>query len=551
MADTTPALSTLDPNLVSSIQSELQQVLTEQYPALDWRRGVLGDLVLQLNAVLTAADRTVIDNLRQSMSLQAINANPALSDPTLVAAVLSNYRIAAGTGSAASGQVTIVVSVLAPLTIPAGATFTSGGLIFATTNPTAVRTDSSQVTSATDRVLTALPGGNFAFTITLTAQTVGSTGMLKRGTALTPDQPPVNFVQAYVSNDFQGGSDVPTNADLVAKLQNGITATAWSNRSTIAAMISAQSQFAGLVGLSIVGFGDPEMFRDQHGLFPISHGGRCDVYARTAQLPFQTQLTKTATLVGYNAQGGIWQFAMAANDAPGFYDFSQINLPTASINNPGYAVTSDVRGYDLTASAIGYAPDIAAANEAVYSRYQTAVVQFLDTDTPINNLTVGTSTQSYTVVARGLPNVATMQDYLGGRQVRSPAGDVLVKAPVPCYVSVNCWFLAKAGVATLDTAAAAQAMAAAVNGVAFGGQLFASTLIDAIASLMPAGTSLSKMDIFGKIRRPDGKYVYIRDPSVISIPNDPANGVTARTTVFYLDPANVAISPATITTPEI
>jgi hypothetical protein len=54
------------------------------------------------------------------------------------------------------------------------------------------------------------------------------------------------------------------------------------------------------------------------------------------------------------------------------------------------------------------------------------------------------------------------------------------------------------------------------------------------------------MDIFGSVLRPDGKVVYIRDPERITIPDDPARLVSAKTTVFLTTVADINIEPEII-----
>lgn len=541
-------IASLDPTVVAALQADMTARMQAAFPTLDFRRGVFHDRVLYLSAVLAADEQDLIDRVQQSMSLLDIEANPALADPSLVEAVLSNFRMALGTGATASGNLTVVVSALAPLTIPAGMTFTAGGVTLQTASATAVRTDVSQVTSAGDRVLSRQTDGNYAFSLPAAASAVGAAGNLRRGTAAVPDQAPPFFVRAYVQDDWTGGTDAETNAAAMARLQTGVAAPVFSNRSNIAAMVGDDPTFSGLVGLSILGSSDVEMTRARHGLFPVALPGYCDILARTASLPVRTALTKTASLVSKTSQGGVWQFSVGRDDAPGFYQATQIVPFGGDTTASGYGIVSDVRGMD--GAGLSYVPDIQSAAEAAYTRYQTAVIQFLDTDTPVGSLSVG-ATQNYTVVLSGQPLLAELQDYLSARSRRSPAGDVLVRAAVPCDLRVSATLYVPAGSASPSTSSIAQAMAGAVNGAGFAGALYASTLIDACASLMPAGAVFGPIDLFGRIRRPDGVIVPLRNPAVLQVPSDPVNGVSPRTVSFLLDPANISLTVATLSTPDI
>lgn len=542
-------ISDLDPDLVAALQADMTARLQAAFPALDFRRGVYHDRIVYLSAILAADEQALVDAIQQSGSLLDIQANPDLADPTLVDRVLSNYRVERIAGAAASGPLTIVVATLAPLTIPAGMTFAIGAVQVATSAVTAVRVDASQVTSAGDRVLARQPDGTYAFTLTATAVAVGIAGMLRRGAAAVPDAPPPNFVKAFIPSDWSGGADGETNAQLVARFQAGIAAPVFSNRTNVAAMLKAVPAFAGLRGLSIIGAGDVELLRSRHGLFPVSLPGYCDVYVRAAALPLATVVRKTATLVAKTADGGVWQFSVGRDDAPGFYEVAQVLRAGDDPTRPGYEVTSDVRGVDL--SGTGHLPDVREAVEAAYSRYQTAVIQFLDTDTPAGTLTLGTATAAYDVVLRGQPLLAGLQDYLSGRGVSWPGGDVLVRGALPCTLRLNFTVYVQPNSPALDTAAVASTLADLVNGQGFVGQLYASSLIDAVAALLPPGAAIGPLDMFGVVRRPDGTTLLLRDGTVLTIPTEASTGVTPRTAIFILDPADVAVSVANLALPEV
>jgi hypothetical protein len=53
--------------------------------------------------------------------------------------------------------------------------------------------------------------------------------------------------------------------------------------------------------------------------------------------------------------------------------------------------------------------------------------------------------------------------------------------------------------------------------------------------------AISDIDIFGRIIRPDGRMVGVRDAARIVIPNDPDNLVSPKTTVFYVNEDDIEI----------
>jgi hypothetical protein len=532
-------LTDLDPDLVDQVQQELIQKLQEAFPEADIGRGVLHDVVLHLMSVLGAALETRYDRLRRAQSLWAIEQDPTLADDATVDAVLSNYRITRQLGAAATGQMTVVIDAAVPVTIPAGATYGAGGVAFAPERAYAARTSAATVTSDTDRVLRPLGDGTYAFTIPIRALAVGTRGALRRGARLEPEVRLPHFVAAYAEGDFSGGWDPESNADLVRRLQEGIATRAWSNRASIDALIRADDRFARILHTAIIGFGDPEMTRDRHTVFPIALGGRCDLYARTAQVPLSTTLTIACTFVRRTAAGTVWQFSLGRADLPGFYLIDRVAPIDAAPTDSGYALTSDIRGFDLT--GMDWAPDIEDPVEAAYSAYQTGTFQFLDTDADTADLVENVTLRDYAVAVAHMPQIGDLQAFIGARAVRAPGGDVLVKAPVPCFTSISFVIGKRATVSAPPLEPIRAAVVELVNTLGFAGRLHASSIAGVVRDYLPAGAVLTGLDLFGRIRRPDGTWRPIRSPEALVVPAEPELLMTPRTVVFILDPADVAI----------
>jgi len=501
--------------------------------------------------------------LRESSSLQAISQNPQLSDDTIVDVALSNFRITREPGTAASGTITIVLNALVPVVIPADNQFSSGGIIFTPGLAYAARLSADTATTATDRVLRPVGDGTYAFSIPVTAQDTGSAGMLRRGAGLTTLDPIPYFNRAFAESDFTGGFDPETNAEMIARLQSGLAAQAWSNRVTIDASIRAMPEFARILQMSIIGAGDAEMLRDKHTIMPIANFGRVDLYVRTQDLPLSQAIydpptssvpaptTKTATLIQKTAEGGIWQFSIGSADAPGFYQVDRVGPIQTAQDDAGYEVIGDVRGIDLNYP--GFVPDIVLPIEAVYSRYQAATIQFLDTDTPVANLVENESTAAYYVTVLGMPLIAELQDTVSGRSFGAPAGDALAKAPIPCFLTISFNINKRASVVvdqpTIDGICIS--VAQLVNSLGFPGQLYASLISDLVQQQLPDGAYLGAIDMFGTIRRPDGSLRRIRSTEVLVIPDEPSLMVTPRTVAFILDPLAVGVSVIDADMPDI
>lgn len=543
-------LTTLDDDLVTQAREELATRLQEFDPSNDYQRGVLHDLLLHFSAILAALNQTNTDRIRQSNSLDAIEKDPTLADDDTVDLLASNYRIERLPGQTATGGMTIVVSTLATVTIGAGEIYEANGVQFAPQQAYVARTSASAVQSSSDRVLTQLADGNWAFTIDVTAIESGETGNIVKDTLLVPETQPANFVKAYAAEDFSGGADVETNETLLARMQEGIAAKALSNRVNMNASLREQAAFANIVATSIVGFGDAEMIRDRHAIWPMSLGGRVDWYVRSSARPQSFGMTLEATLVEKTIDNrGVWQFALGKDAAPGFYEIKSVLQTGADATSGSYELTSDVRSIDLTGDD-DFLPDVATTAEGAFSRYQAGVFKFLDTHTDTTALSVG-AVRDYDVTVIGMPLIGDMQDYVAGRQVRNYAGDVLVKAPVPCFVQLTFRIQQKAGAEPPDLDAIKNDLAAVVNGVSFTGRLPASLLSDTVHNRLTGDSALTNIDMFGRIRTPANATQYIRSDETLIVPDDADGMVTARTVAFYLEPEDIAVSVETVAIPEL
>lgn len=528
-------LATLDVAGVQARLLQLQTRLQEAFPSLFLQRGVFHDTEEMLAAILEEQLGENVDDYLSARSLMDILADPTLGDEDAVNAVLSNFLLIRQPGAPATGEIAIIVDNDATVTIAAGSTFQARGLIFTATDTFSAKVEEDQVILDTDRLLSPVGDGTYRFTVDIVCETAGAAGMLIKDEAVVPDTLPTGYVASFVANDFTGGVDEETNAELMARQQQGFAPPGLCNQANFAAVLRTTPAFARVTAQSVVGYGDPEMLRDKHTIFPVALGGRVDWYVRTQPQYARQTLTKTAVLVSKDGPVGTWQVAMLRDDAPGFYEVESILLP--GVGDVGsFEVASIVPGYDFSTDT--WHPDIVNALEAAFSRYQTALLQFIDTVTDVSALVLG-STQDYEVSVKALPLVGDIQDAVASDTGRSRAGDVLVKAAVPCLMTINFTIVKAAGQADPDLTAIAQAVADAVNAVGFTGTLYASVVTAAVAPLLLTGQSLRDMDLLGRIVYPDGSNVTVRDPEKLVVPEDPALMVGARTVQFFAVPDEV------------
>lgn len=533
------SIDELDATKVDAMFAMFTQYMQEKHPDVELTRGVFHDLVLYFNAALNAAIQENIDRVMQSKSLLQINANPALSDPTLVDGVLSNFNLVRDPGKRAVGEATIVLNLPVTTSISQNIVFAADGVNFRPTQTFVALPPGNVPINSGEREMIPVGDGTYAVNILLQAVDIGVLGNIRRGTTLTPDFVPNNMRDAFAAVDFVSGAEAASNVDYIAKLSSGLAAKTIGGRASFAAAIRNQAAFANIPHLSILGCGDPEQQRDQHSLFPISGGGRIDIYCQTHYAAQEREHLLQAVYIGEGTIGTRWQVTIPRDVAPGFYEVRRVAKPLDNAAT-GYEIVRDIRGWDV--SEVDRAPDVTTIAESAYSRYQTAVIQFEDTDTTSSGLTVNTSRAYYAVTTVGLPLIDDVQDYLSDRDVRSRATDVLVKAAVPCFTALSFTIRAENINTAIDTDAIKRAVVEEIQKLGFSGQLHSSHINGVVHRFLTGRQAVSAIDMFGRIRRPDGSIQYIRDNTLLQIPDDPARMVTGRTTAFLVGPADISIS---------
>lgn len=553
MAISVEDLSALDVTEVQTNMDALQALVQELNPDIDLKRGVLHDLLLYLSAVLATSNQENIDLVRQSSSLQAISEDPELADDDVLDRLASNYLITRNEGTEASGSIAIVIDTLVQTVIASGATFTAGGMTFITERAYVGRTNENQlIDDTTDVLISEIAEDEYRFVIPVVATDVGTVGNLARGTLLTATNGVPNLVRIYAAIDFTGGTDAETNTELNARLGPGITSKTTTNNAGLDALI--KSEFTATVATSAVGFGDAEQIR-YHSVLPVAFGGRTDVYVRTSEGYHSVLLDeKQAELVEKTYDNrGIWQVSIDRDEAPGFFMVDKITqVADAGTFANGYTIASDERSFDLTentgddaTASTTFFPDIEENVEAVYSRYQTAVIQFTDSDTDTSDLEVG-DTAEYAVALKAMPNILEIQDLLSDSSVRNLGSDCLVKAPVPVFVTIAISVNVKRNTTEPEEEDIQNAVADSVNSHSFVQTLTAAKISAAVQSILPTTSAVASMSISCSLRKPSGTYVTFAGSTSVSITDDESGMVSAKTCCFITNPADVTVSLVTV-----
>ena len=534
------AVSELDAELVRQSQEEFTEIVQEAYPELELRRGVIHDVVAFLSGgVAGAITQTEVNRVLQSRSLLALQENPELADPELIDHVLSNVGITRKVGTRAGGEITIVVSGGDTVVIAADAKYVTSGLVFRTDAAIIARPTGTSISSSTERVLTPRGDGSYSFTVPATAEEVGDEYNIRANTTLRPDPTQTRFVIAFAASDFTGGFATESNAELVERMAEALPAAVSGGRANLISLIKSQPVFGDTLHYTFVGFGDSEMLRDQRSIFPVSMGGCVDVYARTAAYPQTITVTITCTLVQKLVASSIWAFSVTRDIAPGFYEIVSVKNLADPVDFAGYTVVSDTRGVDL--SGTGWRPDILTTVEGAFTAWQTASITFEDNSTNTTAIAIGDK-RDYSVSFLAAPLIHELQDFLGGDTVRPLSADILVRAAIPCLLTINATILRTVDESAPDLDAIRLAIRDHVARLNFPGTLYASQLMDTIHTHLTGKMVVSNLVMQGRILRPDGETIVIRNTSALTIPEAPSVQATPRTTAFFLDTADIGLT---------
>lgn len=531
-------IADLDADTVSEQTTILTELWQSQNPSVDLAHGVAYSLIVLPASILATSTIDLIDQWRRSTQLLELAASTEEIDSELLDAAAANYRITRLEGTEAQGTIKIVLSQRYPVTIAAGATFTAAGLTFVTESSFSAKLTQDAVLSETDRYLETLPTGSHGFNIDVVAAEVGTEGNVTQGTDFTPSAAPAYFLESYATETFIGGTDAESDAALASKAINGITQPILCGRAHMSAMLMAESDFGDVTDNEVIGLGDIELLRDQHSVFPGSFGGRADWYIRSSEQTVTRTVEATATLVSVNSLGqGTWSITIGRDVFPGFYRVRSITIPDT---DDTFTPATESRSYDISAFDDGeFVPDIEAATEAAFTRFQTVTITFLDTVTDHGSMSPG-DTATYEFNLEGLPQLDELQSFVSSRSVQNFGGDVLVRAPVPCWVSVNIRVQLPYEVTQPTASTIQNAVAGVVNGRGINNTLPVSLITRAVQDLLPDGAYLERPVLNGLLKKLDGTTQRVSASDTMTIEEEPH--LTNRTVAFFSSTDDIFIS---------
>ena len=118
----------------------------------------------------------------------------------------------------------------------------------------------------------------------------------------------------------------------------------------------------------------------------------------------------------------------------------------------------------------------------------------------------------------------------------------MIKAPVPCFTQITLTINKSSGDPDPDVNAIKAAIVEEVNQTGFIGRLDGSHIVDLVHNFITNDISVTALDMFGRVRRPDGSIQYLRDSDSLVIPEQPDKMVTAKTVQFFSEVSDISIN---------
>jgi hypothetical protein len=335
-----------------------------------------------------------------------------------------------------------------------------------------------------------------------------------------------SFVKAEAYGNFSSGIAPETDLQLVQKIKNNLGNSRFESAGGI--YNNFRNSFSGFQSLSVCGANDAEMVRSKQNLLGISSFGKADVYVRSSVGPMTAMVKKTAHKVADNT----WSLSLNNNDIPGFHTIKRIVPLSANSLGGTLLFAPPVFGYSFY---VGQRKnEINSYIDARFTKYQTAAVTFTYAETP--TLPVNSSME-FEVHATYQPNISEMQDMLLSDEYRLACADYLVKAVVPCEISLNINLVKKRATDTADSLNLQQLkkdIFTYVNTLQFGDELHASNIVNLCHNYDIKRVDLP-ITMTGTINCPDGSSITLTDTDVLTIPTKLEKGVTPKTTLYFID----------------
>lgn len=540
---------------ITQTQERLKAFIVENYSTADIAPGsVLNELLLKAASTIhNQITNKDIQDLGRANSIAAVLASPTDTYSEIITNIAQDFNTYRHLGIKVTGLIKITVTENRNYFVEKGISLYQPQLLFTyiTTQKYEILNYTGTTRSLSATQLQLFRGGNeYYFILPVEATGVGeevdqnknntsvssSTQFMLSDTAKIP-----NFVSATAYGNFSSGVNLETDKQLISRFKQGLSYGGLDSTKNL--RYNLMLNYPELRALSVVGPNDEEMIRGKDNPWGISQLGMADMYLRTSTDLQTKKVVLTATLVANNSQfGASWNLVINPLDTTslnyseipaGFYKIESISEDSTEVYTGSYVLSTITYGYDP--DAINNNNQLTNAEYARFTKYQTAMVVF-GTDMLLSG-SPGLE-RTFAVTFLYSPKIAEIQDYINSDDNRLFASNYLVRAVLPCSVSVKLNVTKKTD-STISSdilkTQIKQAIYDYINGLNFGEPIIASKLID-IAHNYDISKVHMPITLHGDILYPSilgDSSLHITGVNNLSIPTDIAKGISPNTVCFY------------------
>lgn len=424
--------SSFTPDQITQVQEMVRQYLEDGYQNLDFSPvSGLHDSVIRPSSQIMLLARGFIEEYNKSRTLyDALNND---GNEAIVDAILSNFLVSRRPGSKTTGTIRISVenyavgqriSTIDPFTTPDGLKFFAQMDYTATNTPTNI----GEV-----EIFQSNTGSSGYFMVDVVAENVGEVYNIKKNSQFEYTGSMDGLISAVALDQFTGGESNETNQSVYNRIISSLSAR--NMTSALAIDQSLKDSFPSTVTTSSHGVSSEYMKRNAHNVFGVKSGCFCDVYVKNSYAPKIKEICTIASkivegdeLAGSNNEYvGKFQVSISKDDFPGHYDVLTVRPVSANKIIGSYEVVKKIRKItDIQAQNEFY-----TVPEAAFTRYSSTDVIF--TEYPSSGL----DEISVACEVSGLYDIDSMQSFANGPDSKTALIDILIKACVPCFISIE------------------------------------------------------------------------------------------------------------------
>ena len=417
---------------ILEMQEFSRQYLEDRYQNLDFSPVAgLHDSVIRPTAQMMLLARAFIEEYNKSRTLyDALNNS---GNETIVDAILSNFLVSRRRGNKATGTIRISVENYdVNQSISAADIFTTAnGLNFFASRNYTITNIPTEILDI--EIFKSSTGNSGYFMIDVVAENVGVEYNIKNNTQLDYSGSIDGLISSVALDHFSGGEGNESNKSVYNRIISSLSAR--NMTSPLAIDQSIKDNFPSTVTTSSHGVSSDYMKRNSHNVFGVKSGCFCDVYVKNSYAPkikevhaVASKISEGDALAGANNEFvGKFVVTISKNDFPGHYDVLTVKPISTNRIIGSYEIVDKRRKI----TDIQSQNELHTIGESAFSRY--ALTDVIFTEYPVSGL----DEISVMCEVSGLDDIDKIQDFANSGGSQTALIDTLVRACVPCFISID------------------------------------------------------------------------------------------------------------------